>query len=60
MQDLLAITVELVRLLALIRLSSTFTNVMSPEAPTQVARRPCWGPIRGIGAGVAYLKSKIK
>jgi hypothetical protein len=51
---LLAITVDLIKLMALIRLSSILRYVWSPDAPTQVALRPCLGPIFGTGPGYAY------
>lgn len=51
---LLAVTVDFDILIELIKLSSIFKKVWSPEAPTHVALRPCLGPIFGIGAGIQY------
>ena len=54
MLDLFAITVDLIRLNELIRLSSILRYVWSPEAPTQVALRPCLGPMLGTAPGYVY------
>lgn len=51
---LFAIIVDFVILIELIRFSSSFKNVWSPEAPIHVALRPCLDPTLGIGPGKLY------